>query len=72
MNQFFDRIEASMRQSLRESADATSTATPSTDAQIQAGVVMAFVMGRLQRFARSGFRRLPSEQIDASLARMLY
>lgn len=72
MNQFFDRIEASMRQCLRESADATNSTTPSTDAQIQAGVVMAFVMGRLQRFARSGFRRLPSEQIDASLTRMLY
>jgi TetR/AcrR family transcriptional regulator len=29
------------------------------------------VVGRLQRFARSGFRRAPSEHLDASVALML-
>jgi TetR/AcrR family transcriptional regulator len=33
--------------------------------------VVAFMVGRLQRFARSGFRRLPSEHLDASLAALL-
>jgi TetR/AcrR family transcriptional regulator len=28
-------------------------------------------VGRLQRFTRSGFKRLPSEQLDASLALIL-
>ncbi|MDB5912320.1 MAG: transcriptional regulator, TetR family-like protein, partial [Ramlibacter sp.] len=34
-------------------------------------VLTAFIVGRLQRFARSGFKRAPSEHLEASLARML-
>jgi TetR/AcrR family transcriptional regulator len=41
------------------------------DAHVQASVLTAFAIGRLQRFARSGFRRLPTEQLDASLQRLL-
>jgi TetR/AcrR family transcriptional regulator len=33
--------------------------------------LVAFIMGRLQRFARSGFKRLPSENLQASLVRIL-
>jgi TetR/AcrR family transcriptional regulator len=68
MNQFFDKIEASLRQSLRESAGGD---TPTVDAQVTASVLTAFAVGRLQRFARSGFKRAPSEHLEASLARML-
>jgi TetR/AcrR family transcriptional regulator len=69
MNQFFDKIEATLRQCLRQGA--TDTLTPTADAQVQASVLTAFVVGRLQRFARSGFRRAPTEHLDASLAQML-
>jgi TetR/AcrR family transcriptional regulator len=34
-------------------------------------VLTAFVVGRLQRFARSGFKRSPTEHLDASLAVLL-
>jgi TetR/AcrR family transcriptional regulator len=34
-------------------------------------VLTAFTTGRLQRYARSGFRRLPSEHLEASLEQML-
>lgn len=71
MNQFFDKIEATLKQSLRGSAELSGSATPSVDVQVRASVLTAFVVGRLQRFARSGFRRLPSEFLDASLAQML-
>ena len=71
MNQFFDKIEATLRQGLRDGAAANGTATPTVDAQVQASVLTAFVMGRLQRFARSGFKRLPSEHLEASLALIL-
>jgi TetR/AcrR family transcriptional regulator len=71
MNLFFDKIEATLRQSLRQATDASGSATPSVDAQVQASLLMAFAVGRLQRFARSGFKRLPSEHLEASLARML-
>ena len=69
MNQFFDKVEASLKQCLREAGD--GGATPTVDAQVRASVLTAFVVGRLQRFARSGFKRLPSEHLEAALARML-
>ncbi len=69
MNQFFDKFEAALRQCLREGAG--DSATPTADAQVRASLLTAFVAGRLQRFARSGFRRLPSEHLDASLALIL-
>ena len=71
MNQFFDRIESTLRQCLRPAAGAAGSATPSVDAQVAASVLTAFIQGRLQRFARSGFRRLPTEHLEASLALML-
>ena len=71
MNQFFDRVESTLRQCLRAAAQSAGSDTPTMDAQVRAAVLTAFVMGRLQRFTRSGFRRLPSEHLDASLALML-
>lgn len=71
MNQFFDKIEATLKQSLRDAAVASGAATPMVEAQVRASVVVAFMVGRLQRFARSGFKRLPSEHLEASLATLL-
>jgi len=71
MNQFFDKIEATLRQALRDAAAGDGSATPSVDAQVRASALTAFVVGRLQRFARSGFRRAPSENLDAAVALML-
>jgi TetR/AcrR family transcriptional regulator len=71
MNQFFDKIESSLKQSLRGAADMSGSATPTVDTQVQASVLTAFLVGRLQRFARSGFKHLPSEHLEASLALML-
>jgi TetR/AcrR family transcriptional regulator len=67
MNQFFDRIESQLRQSLRATAEAAGSATPTVDANAQASVLTAFAVGRLQRYARSGFKRSPSEHLDAAL-----
>ena len=69
MNQFFDKIEATLRQCLRAEVQ-TGSPTPSVDAQVRAAVLVAFSVGRLQRFVRSGFRRAPSEHLEASLAVM--
>lgn len=71
MNQLFERIESTLRQCLRPAAGAAGSATPSVDAQVAANVLTCFTLGRLQRFARSDFRRLPTEHLDASLALML-
>jgi len=72
MNQLFDKLEAALRQCLRDgAAQDDGTLTPDADAKLSASLLVAFIAGRLQRFARSGFRRSPSEQLDACLARML-
>jgi TetR/AcrR family transcriptional regulator len=67
MNQFFDRIESQLRQSLRSAGDATGSLTASVDANAMASVLTSFVVGRLQRYARSGFKRQPTEYLDAAL-----
>jgi TetR/AcrR family transcriptional regulator len=67
INQFFDRIESSLRQVLRAAAEAQGVLTPTVQANAQASVWVSFIIGRLQRYARSGFKRLPTEQLEASL-----
>jgi TetR/AcrR family transcriptional regulator len=67
INLLFDKIESQLRQSLKGLA----SDTPTADAQVAASVLVAFMQGRLQRFARSGFKRLPSEHLQAALGRVL-
>lgn len=69
MNQLFDKLESHFKQSLRDLV--AGSATPTVDAQAQASLLTAFCMGRLQRYARSGFKRLPTEYLDNSLSRLL-
>ena len=69
MNLFFDKVEAGLRQVLREST--ADSSTPTVDAQVKASLALSFVLGRLQRFARSGYKRSPLEHLDASLALIL-
>lgn len=70
MNQFFDRVESQLRQSLRSAAEAKGSATPTVDANALSSLLTALVVGRLQRYARSGFRRLPTEHLDVALGRL--
>ncbi len=69
MNLFFDKVEAGLRQVLREAT--ADSSTPTIDAQVKASLALSFVLGRLQRFARSGYKRSPLEHLDASLAVIL-
>jgi TetR/AcrR family transcriptional regulator len=61
MNQLYDRIEAALRQALRI---AQANGTWSGDANADANVLVAFVLGRWQLFAKSGFKRNPQESWD--------
>jgi TetR/AcrR family transcriptional regulator len=67
INLLFDKIEVQLRQSLK----GIESATPTADAQVSASLLVAFMQGRLQRFARTGFKRLPSEHLQAALTRLL-
>ena len=69
MNLFFDKIEAQLRQCLRPAGEAV--AAPTLQAQVRAAALCDLIRGRLQRYARTGFRRVPSEQLDATLALLL-
>ena len=71
MNQLFDKLESGFKQSLREVAEKAGSTAPTADAQARASALTALCMGRLQRYARSGFKRLPSEHLEHSLALML-
>ncbi len=70
MNQFFDRVESQLRQSLRAAAEAAGSATPTVDAQALASAITALIVGRLQRYARSGFKRAPTEHLEPALQRL--
>lgn len=72
MNQFFDRLESQFRQSLRTAVEAGGSQTPTVDAQALASVLTSFALGRLQRYARSGFKRMPTEHLEASLRQLIH
>jgi TetR/AcrR family transcriptional regulator len=71
MNALFDKIEAALKQSLREAAAHSTSGTPTVDVQVSAGLLTAYAAGRLQRFARSGFRKSPTEHAQQAIALIL-
>jgi TetR/AcrR family transcriptional regulator len=71
MNQCFERLESLLRQSYKALAEQRGSAQPTVDAQALATLAVAVLLGRLHRFARTGFKRSPTEQLDASLQQLL-
>jgi TetR/AcrR family transcriptional regulator len=60
INQLHDRIEATLRQSLRIAASQHEIPAD-VDSAAQANLMMSFVIGRWHQFAKSGFKREPTE-----------
>ena len=58
INQLTDKLEAALRQSLRIAQAANGW---HGDAQADAAVLIAYVLGRWQLFAKSGFKRTPQD-----------
>jgi TetR/AcrR family transcriptional regulator len=71
MNQFFDRMESHLKQSLRLAFDGSGSTTPTVQAQARASALTALAVGRLHRYARSGFKRLPTEYLETDLQLLL-
>ncbi len=61
MNQMMDRIEASLRQCLKVAAAQAATPDAERYAAERANLIVAAVIGRWSRFAKSGFKKLPKE-----------
>ncbi|MDD5330588.1 MAG: nucleoid occlusion factor SlmA [Sulfuricella sp.] len=60
INQLQDRLEATLKQSLRVAASQNEIPAAS-DAGAAANLMMSFVVGRWHQFAKSGFKRDPME-----------
>jgi TetR/AcrR family transcriptional regulator len=63
MDLLFDKIESAIKQRLREAEQ--------PEPEAMASLLSGFLMGRIQRYARSGFIRLPTEQLQAVLQHAL-
>jgi TetR/AcrR family transcriptional regulator len=60
INQLHDRLEATIKQSLRFAANQQEI-TEGVDAGAQANLILCFVVGRWHQFAKSGFKRDPMD-----------
>jgi TetR/AcrR family transcriptional regulator len=65
INQLHDRLEATLKQCLRVAAtqgkEAVAGADPAGDPGPRANLLLCYVIGRWQQYAKSGFKRMPSE-----------
>jgi TetR/AcrR family transcriptional regulator len=61
INQLHDRLEATLKQCLRVAA---TQGHEEPDPTAKANLLLCYVIGRWQQFAKSGFKRLPSELWD--------
>jgi len=70
INQLHDRLEATLKQALRFAMGQKEIAAD-LDATAQANLLMCYVMGRWQQFAKSGFKRDPMEYWEAQCRALL-
>ncbi len=68
INQLFDRVESTLKQSLRIAETQNSR---KFDPESQANLLLCFVIGRWHQFAKSGFKRKPMEYVQQQLT-LLY
>ena len=68
INQIFDRIESTLKQSLRI---AEAQGKKNQDPEALANLLLCFVIGRWHQFAKSGFKRKPMELAQRQLVALL-
>lgn len=67
MNQCFERIESLLRQPCKALAEQRGSDQPTVAAQAHASAATSVLQGRLHRYVRTGFKRKPTEHLDATL-----
>src|SRR3989344_2312378 len=68
INQLYDRLESTLKQSLRIAETQTGR---KLEPEAQANLLICFVIGRWHQFAKSGFKRKPMEFVQQQLT-LLY
>ncbi|HEY0847675.1 MAG TPA: nucleoid occlusion factor SlmA [Noviherbaspirillum sp.] len=69
MNQFIERVELAIKQSLRVAV--TQGEARESEVAIRANLITSLVVGKWHRFAKSGFKQNPSEGAQAQIAMLL-
>ena len=69
MNQFIERIELAIKQALRIAV--TQQQARETEVVVRANLLVSFVLGRWQRYAKTGFRLKPTDNAVAQIALVL-
>lgn len=68
INMLYDRVEVSLKQSLKIAvAESGKKIMPET----QANLLICYVIGRWHQYAKSGFKRKPTELLTAQLDRLI-
>lgn len=70
INQIHDRLEATLKQSLRIAASQNGLGL-AADPAPHANLIMSFIIGRWHQFAKSGFKREPMEHLPAQVKILL-
>jgi TetR/AcrR family transcriptional regulator len=65
INQLYDRIEVTLKQSLRIAETQTGN---KVDVEAKANLLICYVIGRWHQYAKSGFKRKPMEYAQTQLA----
>lgn len=68
INQLYDRIEVTLKQSLRIAETQTGN---QGNAEAQANLIVCYIIGRWQQYAKSGFKRKPTEFAEHQLPNLL-
>ena len=69
MNQFYDKVELAFKQSLRVAA--AQGHGREADVAARAALLVSYVAGRWHRFAKSGFKQVPTDGTELQLALLL-
>ena len=65
INQLYDRIEVTLKQSLRIAETQTNN---KSDTEAQANLMVCYVIGRWSQYAKSGFKRKPTEFVQQQMS----
>jgi TetR/AcrR family transcriptional regulator len=69
MNQFIERVELALKQALRIAV--TQGEAREAEVATRANMIVSFVIGRWHRFAKSGFKQAPTDNVQAQIAVLL-